>query len=179
MIPALVTVYAQLIECPEIRCETQVGSACSATCGLDVREINSFSTSTAMDLDLRNLPHRALSEPFITPLKLRLQDALDLRNSQGDDAPWEALLCPPEQVVAAVTCSCSGTLDAVAFWFSMDFCGEGNDRSLSTGMDGEGGPFFRQAATVFPGRENHFLELGQSVQVQGSLTGSSIAFEVR
>ena len=45
IVPSRAVVYAQLIECPELRCETHLSTAHdhAATCGLDVGAINRYS----------------------------------------------------------------------------------------------------------------------------------------
>ena len=73
VLPRRLRLHALLLESPDVRCETRVSDDVEATtCGLDVREINRYATETYMDIDLRTLPHRALSQPF-AGLELLLQ----------------------------------------------------------------------------------------------------------
>jgi hypothetical protein len=57
IVPSRAVVYAQLIECPELRCETHLSTAHdhAATCGLDVGAINRYSIESYMDLDLATM----------------------------------------------------------------------------------------------------------------------------
>jgi hypothetical protein len=100
VLPGRVTVWAQLLSCKALRRESRVDPV--HTCGLRAvaEQINAFATDTSMDIDMRTLPHTALSEPFVA-LHLELQEALDLACGWGagesDDDDWIRLLFPKQR----------------------------------------------------------------------------------
>ena len=102
VIPASITIKAALIETPDLRRLFPAGTVR----GLDFRALDAHRANLAQPVDLRRLPHRALSQP-VEVLALAL------------DQPWPA----PATLSLPITATADGTVHGIVSWFDLDLLG--------------------------------------------------------
>ena len=151
IIPAAATIYAMLIECPQLRQVNPIKNIA----GFDLRDFDIFRRSGYRQINLKNISYQALSDPVAVC-------RLDFQNEITSQAHYNVNLLIRQ----------TGVCHAVAFWFELHLNEEINISTLHDAHSNH----WQQALQFF--REDFQLPAGNTVLLKVTQNTTGFQFDL-